>query len=146
VALDPELGARVDGGLGRPAFVEYFIEEGPEHATAVGPWRAFVMGRITSAIHDGDLTAFVSGLQREPWLLGEAYAWFQARLIEVATLNDRGEFIAALLDLDPALLRSQPPPRSQAIEFAFTYANTHLLPLLRRVWPLPADLAHAAGM
>ena len=26
------------------------------------------------------------------------------------------------------------------------YANTHLLPLLTRIWPVPDDLAHAAGM
>ena len=70
---------------------------------------------------------------------------FQVRLIEVATLNDRGEFITALLDLDPAILRQQPPPPSQAIEFAFTYAKTHLLPMLLRIWPLPDDLPHAAG-
>ena len=85
-------------------------------------------------------------MQREPWLLGEAYVGFQAELIETATLNDRGEFIAALLDLDPAILRRQPPPPSQAIEFAFTYAKTHLIPLLTRIWPLPDDLPHAAGM
>ena len=98
------------------------------------------------AVHDGDLTAFVSGLQREPWLLGEACVGFQAGLIGTATLNDRGEFIVALLDLDPALLRRQPPPPSQAIEFAFTYAKTHLIPVLTRIWPLPDDLPHAAGM
>ncbi len=60
--------------------------------------------------------------------------------------NDRGEFIVALLDFDPAILRRQPLPPSQAIECAFTYANTHLLPLLTRIWPVPDDLAHAAGM
>jgi hypothetical protein len=37
------------------------------------------------------------------------------------------------------------PPPSQAIEFAFTYVKTHLLPLLLRIWPLPDDLPHAAG-
>ena len=75
------------------------------------------------AVHDCDLTAFVSRLQREPSLLGEAFVEFQAGLIGTATLNDRGEFITALLDLDPALLRHQPPPRSQAIEFAITYGD-----------------------
>jgi hypothetical protein len=35
---------------------------------------------------------------------------------------------------------------SQAIEFAFTYARTDLIPLLTRIWPLPDDLPHAAGM
>ena len=88
------------------------------------------------------MTAFVGGLQREPWLLGDAYVAFQAELIEAASfLNDRGEFIGALLDLDPAILRRQPPPPSRAIEWAFMYANTHLLPLLTRIWPVPDDLA-----
>ncbi len=159
IALDPELGTHVDGSLGRPAFVKYFIETRPAHAKAVGLWKAFVMGQITRAIHEhtghvanihhiaaGDLTAFVRGLQREPWLLGEAFVWFQAELIGGATLNDREEFIIALLDLDPAILRRQPPPPAQAIEFAFTYANTHLIPLLTRIWPVPDDLPHAAGM
>ena len=104
------------------------------------------MEQVKRAVHDGDLTAFVSGLQREPWLLGEACVEFQSGLIGTATLNDRGEFIIALLDLDPALLRRQPPPPSQAIEFALTYAKTHLIPLLTRIWPLPDDLPHAAGM
>ena len=76
------------------------------------------MEQVRRAVHDRDLTAFVRGLQREPWLLGEACVWFQAELIGTATLNDRGEFIVALLDLDPAILRRQPPPPSQAIEFA----------------------------
>ena len=67
--------------------------------------------------------AFVRRLQREPWLLGEACVGFHVGLIERATLRDRGEFIIALLDLDPALVRRQPPPPSQAIEFAFTYVR-----------------------
>ena len=104
------------------------------------------MEQVSRAVHDGDVTAFVSTLQREPWLLGEAYVEFQAGLIGAATLNDRGEIITALLDLDPAILRRQPPPPSQAIEFAFTYAKTHLIPLLTRIWPVPDDLPHAAGM
>jgi hypothetical protein len=149
IALDADLGAHVDGSLGRLAFIKHFIEKGSvdfAHATAVGPWKAFVMGQVKRAVHERDLTAFVRGFQREPWLLGEAFVWFQVALIGGATLNDREEFIVALLDLDPALLRRQPPPPSQAIEFAFTYANTHLIPLLTRIWPVPDDLPHAAGM
>ncbi len=133
IDLDAELGTHVDESLGRLAFVRYFIEKRPSgipHATAVGPWEAFVMGRVQRALHDGDLTAFIRGLQREPWLLGEPFVWFQVALIGAAALNDRGEFIVALLDLDPVLLRQQSPPPSQAIEFAFTYAHTHLIPLL----------------
>jgi hypothetical protein len=65
---------------------------------------------------------------------------------ERGNADNRQEFIVALLDLDPAILRRQPPPPSQAIEFAFTYANTHLIPLLTRIWPVPDDLPHAAGL
>jgi ankyrin repeat protein len=160
VALDPELGTHIDGNVGRPAFIKYFIDNRPGHASQVGAWKAFVMEQVSRAIcswsghnasvtpprGDSDLTAFVRLLRREPWLLGEAFVEFQAEIIGRATLNDRGQFIAALLDLDPGILRRQPPPPSQAIEFAFTYARTHLIPVLTRIWPLPDDLPHAAGM
>ncbi len=160
IALDLKLGTDVDGNMGRPAFIKYFIDNRPGHATEVGAWKAFVMEQVNRAVcswtghvtsvtlpsGDSDLTAFVRLLQREPWLLGEAFVAFQAEIIGRATLNDRGEFITALLDLDPAILRRQPPPPSQAVEFAFTYARTHLIPVLTRIWPLPDDLPHAAGM
>lgn len=162
IALDPALGTHVDGsvGLGRHGFIKYFIENRPAEGTTVGLWKAFVMEQVSRAVcswsgsrtsvtsprGDRDLPTFVRLLQREPWLLGEAFVEFQAEIIGRATLNDRGEFITALLDLDPAILRRQPPPRSQAIEFAFTYAKTHLLPVLTRIWPLPDDLPHAAGL
>jgi hypothetical protein len=148
IALDPELGKRIDGSVGRLPFIRFFIEKGapdPAQAAALGLWKAFVMGQVQRAHHERDLTTFITGLQREPWLLGEAFVWFQKELIEGATLNGRRELIAALLDLDPAILRRQPPPPSQAIEFAFTYANTDLIPLLTRIWPLPDDLPYAAG-
>jgi hypothetical protein len=160
IALDPELGAHVDAPVGRLAFVKYFIDNGPQHATEVGLWKAFVMEQVSRAVSsysghetsvaspggDRDLTAFLRLLHREPWLLGEAFVKFQVEIIERATLKNREEFITALLDLDPAILRRQPPPPSQAIEFALTYAKTHLIPLLTRIWPLPDDLPHAAGM
>jgi len=148
IALDAELGKHVDGSGGRLAFIKYLIKERSlqfAHATPAGPWQAFLMEQVMRAVQDGDLTAFVSGLEHEPWLLGEACVGFQAGLIERATLRDRGEFIIALLELDPAL-RRQPPPRSQAIEFAFTYAKTHLIPVLTRIWPMPDDLPHTAAM
>ena len=160
IALDPALGAHVDGSIGRLAFIKYFIDKNPGHATDVGPWRAFVMEEVSRAVsswsgHEtslaspsggSDLTAFVGLLQREPWLLGDAFVEFQAEIIGRATLKDRPAFITALLDLDPAILRRQPPPLSQSIEFAFTYGKTHLLPLLTRIWPMPDDLPHAAGL
>jgi hypothetical protein len=160
IALDPELGAHVDGGMGRLAFAKYFIDNGPGHATEVGLWKSFVMEQVSRAVYswggsetslkdrrgDSDLTAFVRLLRAEPWLLSDAFVEFQRGIIERAALHGRGEFITALLDLDPAILRRQPPPPSQAIEFAFTYANTDVIPLLTRIWPVPDDLPHAAGI
>jgi len=149
IALDPELGRHVDGSGGRLAFVKYLTEERSlafVDATPAGPWQTFVMEQVMRAVQDGDLTAFVRGLQREPWLLGEANLGFQTGIIERATLRDRGEIIIALLDLDPALVRRQLPPQSQAIEFALTYAKPHLIAVLTRIWPVPDDLPHAAGM
>ena len=160
IALDREFGAHIDGSVGRPAFVTYFIENRPGHATEVGLWKGFIMEQVNRAVSsysghetsvaspsgNSDLTAFVRLLQRESWLLSESFIEFQAEIIGRATLKDRREFITALLDLDPAILRRQPPPISQAIEFAFTYARTDLIPLLTRIWPLPDDLPHAAGM
>jgi hypothetical protein len=160
IALDPELGTRVDGSVGRHAFTQYFIDNRPEHARTVGLWKAFVMEEVGRAISswsghetsvaspggDSDLDVFLRLLHGEPWLLGEDFVEFQAEIIGRATLKDRGEFITALLDLDPAILGRRPPPPSQNIEFAFTYAKTHLLPLLTRIWSVPNDLPHAAGM
>ena len=151
IALDPELGTHVDGSVGRRAFIKHFIERGFARATEVGLWKAFVMQRVSRALHDGDLAAFVSRIESEPWLLGEAFVDFQngllstAAYVSTAALRDRGEFIAAFLDRDPAIRRRQPAPPSQAIEHAITYGHTHFLPMLTRIWPLPDDLPHAAG-
>jgi len=149
IALDAELGTHVAGSADRLAFVKDLVQQRSldfAHATPTGPWQAFVMEQVLRAVQEGDLTAFVLGLRREPWLLGEEGVGFQTGIIERATLRDRGDIIIALLDLDPALLRRQPPPRSQALEFAFTYAKPHLIPVLNRIWPVPDDLAHAAGV
>ena len=147
IALDAELGRRIDGGPGRAAFVEYIAENSLAftHADPAGPWQAFVMRQAVRAVNDGDLALFVGTLRREAWMLADSCAAFQVGLIERAVLRDRQAFIAALLDLAPALLRRAVPPPSQALEFALVYAKPHLLPMLLRVWRLPDDLPHAAG-
>ena len=169
IARDPEVGAHVDGREGRPGFIKSFIDMPPAHdrarkTSAVGLWKVFVMEQITRTIvphpghktnvHDvrpGDLDAFLRWLQHEPWLLDDAFVWFQSDLIAGAVLNDREEFILALFEHDPAILRRQPPPPPrmnafQIFALTFTYARTNLIPLLTRIWPLPDDLPHAAGM
>jgi hypothetical protein len=78
---------------------------------------------------------------------------FQVFLIEgtAAALTDRAAFLKALLDLDPAVLHCTVPPPSAGpfggaiVVHAFTYAQSQLLPMLLRIWPMPDDLPHAAG-
>jgi hypothetical protein len=147
ITLDAEMGRRIDGGPGRSGFIQYFVANKPEvhNSDPGGPWQAFVKQHVDHAMRDGDLTSFVNGLRREPWLLSEACVKFQVRLIELAVVNDRAALLNAFFDLDPAVLHTSVPPPSQAIEFAFVYVKTHLLPLLLRIWPIPDDLPHAAG-
>jgi hypothetical protein len=147
IALDPGLGTLVDGSTDRASFIKAFQKSDFAQVADVGLWRVFVMEQLRRTLHDQDVTAFVRGLQRESWLLGDGHVAFQAGLIETASfMNDRGDFIRALVDLDPAILRRDPPPPSEAIAYAITYGNLHLIPMLTRIWPLPDDLPHAAGM
>ena len=150
ISLHPELGTHIDGHTDRLSFIRCFNRSDRsdfEQVAELGPWKVFVMGQVQRALDERNLAPFVGELQREPWLLSDAHVAFQAHLIETASYQqDRGGFIGALLDLDPAILRRQPPLQSQAIEHAFVYANTHLLPLLTRIWSIPDDLPYAAGM
>jgi hypothetical protein len=147
ITLDAGMGRRIDGGPGRSALIQYFIENKPDvhDPDPFEPWQAFVRQHVDHAMRDGDLAFFVEGLRREPWLLSDECVNFQVRLIEVGVLNDRAAMLNAFFELDPAVLHTRVPPPSQAIEFAFVYVKTHLLPLLLRIWPMPDDLPHAAG-
>ena len=149
IALDPALGERIDANFdgNRAAFVREFIELPVERERnmASGLWTTFVRGQISRARNEGDLGTFVGLLKRERWLLDDAEVGFQKRLIEGAAVQGREDFIVALLEQRPALLRVQPPPPSQAIEHAITYGHTELIPLLEQIWPVPDDLPHAAG-
>jgi len=145
-ALDPELAKHIDAGTDRRSFIQALEKAAFPQVAALGLWNVFVMHQIKQALHERNLEAFVGGLQRNAWLLDEAFVSFQDGLIATAAFNHGVEqFIVALLDLDPAILRRRPPPPSQAIEHAFTYGNAHLIPVLTRIWPLPDDLPHAAG-
>jgi hypothetical protein len=150
IALDPELGKHIDGHTDRPSFIRSFNRsDGSDFAqvAAHGLWKVFVMGQVARALQEHDLTAFAAALRRDAWLLDDDWVGFQEGLIDTAAyMDDRGDFITALLDLEPAILRRQPPPPSRAIEWALMYGNTRLLPLLTRIWPIPDDLPHAAGI
>jgi hypothetical protein len=149
IAVDPEIGKRIDGTTDRLSFVKFFTEKQSldfDYSRAGGLWRAFVIGHVVRSLHDNDLASFVNMMQRERWLLGNDYVWFQNDLIGKATLNNgRVAFVSALVDLDPAILHLEPPPRSEAIAHALTYGTKDLIPWLTRIWPLPDDLPHAAG-
>src|SRR5215510_5481523 len=149
IALDAEMGMQIDGGPGRSVFIQNFIENKPDvHGPdPFRPWEAFVKQQVLQAMLDSDLKSFVDGLRREAWLLSDACVKFQVRLIEgtAVAFNDRTAFLKAILDLDPAVLHCPVAPPSRAFVHAFTYAQTQLLPMLLRIWPMPDDLPHAAG-
>jgi hypothetical protein len=83
IALDPELGKQIDGNLGRPAFIKLtHRNSGGRARESRRTVEGVCHGAGESRAHDGDVTAFVGTLQRERWLLGEAYVEFQVGLIE----------------------------------------------------------------
>lgn len=140
IELDPALGERVEKWRGPSGFIDYLAEH-PVHGS---PWRTVVMNELEAAMHGNDLEEFNRWLQREPDLLAESDLGLPVGLIENAAYNDRGPFIARLIELSPALRVKRPP--SSALEFALEYGNAHLVPLLTQIWPLPDDLPHAAGV
>ncbi len=150
IALDPGLGRRIDDTTDRLSFVASFMAPGAldfEYARTPGVWEAFVIGQAMRLFHANDLASFGDLLAREPWLVGTDCAWLHVDLIEKAVVaQGRSAFIGALLDGGAAVLDHRSPPESEAIAYAITYAQTGLVPLLARVWPVPDDLPHAAGM
>ena len=57
------------------------------------------MNQVTRALHERDLTGFLGLLQRETWLIDEAFVSFQDELIGAAASDGREALFAALLDL-----------------------------------------------
>jgi hypothetical protein len=143
IALDADLGRHIDAWQGRSAFIDYL----GEHAQRFGsPWQTLVVNKVRQTIVDDDLPAFGRWLEGEPYLLGESSVGLQVALLELATYNNRERFIVQLLDRAPAMLHHPTPSPSNALGFALEYGHAHLVPLLTRIWPLPDDLPHAAGI
>ena len=152
VALNSDLGRRIDRWRDRQAFVEFLIQHpasvwsgGPAEGPATTPWEAFVIRQLTSALGGSDLPAFRRWLEDEPWVVQPAFVHVQIAMIERASWDNREPFITALLESDPALLEMATPPPASALVFALGYGHAHLVPTLTRIWPLPDDLPHAAG-
>lgn len=143
IALDAALGERIAGWRGRAAFIDYL---GAHPQDFGAPWRTLVVNEVLRTIEEDDLAGFAHLLDSEPQLLDDTGLEVQVEIIERATLHDRAAFIQRLLALDPAILRRPEPPRSSAILFAIEYGHAHLVPALSRIWPLPDDLPHAAGL
>ena len=120
IALDADLGRRVNAWQGRSAFIDYLGERGDRYGH---PWHTLVVSEARRAIVDDDLAAFSGWLEREPYLLGESFVGVQVGLFEVATYNNRERFIVHLLDRAPAMLQHPTPPPSTALGYAFDTAT-----------------------
>jgi hypothetical protein len=145
------LGPRIDRWQSRKAFVEFLAQQPgllwQEPETT--PWETFVIAQLANARDRNDLPAFVHWLDDEPWVLEPAFIQVQIGLMLPACYEkEREAFIVELLKRDPAVLHtdSPPPSRGSLIVQALSYGNDHLVPLLQRIWPLPDDLPHAAGV
>ena len=115
IALDPDLGRRIDRWQGRQAFVEFLIQHpgGMWQEPETTPWEAFVVLQLSNARNHNDLPAFRRWLDDEPWVLQPSFIHVQTGLIMPACYQkDREAFIVALLERDPALLHAEPPPPS----------------------------------
>jgi hypothetical protein len=148
IALDPELGRRIDRWQSRTAFVEFLARQpGLLWQPETAPWERFVILQLAGARDGNDLPASRRWLDDEPWVLERSFIPVQTGLMLPACYQKgREAFIVALLERDPALLHADPPPPSSHIVQALSYGNAHLVPLLTRIWPLPNDLPHAAGV
>ncbi|HEY4213155.1 MAG TPA: ankyrin repeat domain-containing protein [Steroidobacteraceae bacterium] len=146
IGIESKLGAEIDGWGDRAGFVADIIAHCPSLYRSTDPWVAFVMRQLLDAMHQDDLPTFTSWLASQAWLLDDSHLTLQADLLGQAAGADREAFIRNLLERDPAVLRSPSPPPSQALIWAFDSGNAHLVPLITRVWPLPDDLPHAAGV
>jgi hypothetical protein len=144
IELDADLGRQIEQWRDRSAFVE-FLSGSYVLLPPATPWRTFVARKVLRAIDDNDLPAFARWLCGQPWLLEDGCVHLQVKVIELAASSNREAFLTQLIAQDPAVLHSRTPPKSTAILFAFDEGNAHLIPLLRRIWPLPDDLPHAAG-
>lgn len=142
IDLDPRLGIEIDRWRDRASFVEEMIAHCPSMYGTTAPWHAFVMRELLAA---RDTAAFTAWLEGQPWLLDGAHIPLQVEILEQAAIFDREQFIRRLLEREPAVLQASPPP-SAALIHAFDYGHSHLVPLLTPIWPLPDDLAHAAGI
>src|SRR6266550_7260358 len=150
IALDGELGRRIDRWQSRKAFVEFLAQQPGLlwQETETTPWETFVIFQLARARDRNDLPAFRRWLDDEPWVLQRSFIHVQTELMLPACYQkDREAFIVALLERDPAILHTDPPtPRSSLLVQALSYGNAHLVPILTRIWPLPNDLPHAAGL
>jgi ankyrin repeat protein len=146
IALDPDLGKRIEAGSGRAAFIAALGDSDMSLPTDVPLRQLKVMTEVMHLAHDAEPSAFVRKLQAEPWLLTESHVAFQAQLLAHFSFRGQRAFIEPLLELNPAILHRRPPPQSSAILMALDYGHADLIPLLTRIWPLPDDLPHAAGI
>ena len=149
IALDPDLGRRIDRWQSREAFVEFLAQRpGLLWHQADTPWQTFVIFQLGLARDRDDLPAFRRWLDEEPWVLERPFIQAQVGLLLPACYENREAFIVELLERDPAILHTDAPPPSNwpLIGQALSYGNAHLVPLLTRIWPLPDDLPHAAGV
>ena len=110
-------------------------------------WLSFLTHRLQQAQMDQDLETFRNLLSHEPALLGAEMVGLQARLMEVFSwCKNSLPFMQAMLNANAAVFTVENPPPTQAVSYAVEYGYAGYVPILSRIWPVPNDLPHAAGL
>ena len=155
---DADLAARVAGWEGRGAFLEYLLEREPDGTrfalesgqAGVPPsviWQRVVDLRLHEAMDRGDAGGICALLEREPFVLGKAFVDQQAKLLQVAAYSDDAlAVIEAVVDSEAAITKIANPPDVAAHGHALEYGHADYVPTLSRIWAVPDDLPHAAGL
>ncbi|MDP6446314.1 MAG: hypothetical protein QGG36_00305 [Pirellulaceae bacterium] len=156
-ALDADLARRIKSWEGSAAFIDFLIARAPAgsshdfgSANSGGEpgmiWQRAVELRLQQALEEADVDAFREILQSAEFLLESRFLEAQVRILELAAYSENcREIIAVLLDSGAAVATAE-PPESHAVSWAIEYGNTDYIPLLARIWPVPDDLPHAAGV
>lgn len=149
IVLDSELGRCINRWKDPQAFIEFLLQQRGLlwQDSVMTPWQTFVILQLADARDRADLPAFREWLRNEPWVLeGKCMGAQSTLLFPACYQKNRGAFIKAVFELDAAILHADTPPQTSHIVQALSYGNAELVPLLTRVWPLPDDLPHAAGV
>lgn len=158
VKADPDLGRRLQQRWLNIELVDYLIDRipyGARYDVLVSEsnkvpriiWRTAINLAMQEAILTTDLSMVKHLLKDECFSIAESATPDLIRFLEVAAYSDSMLPIIQLIIDDATVLRDvQKTQPSRAISYALEYGHADYVAPLLRVWELPENLPHAAGV